>query len=131
MEAASAATRTTMTSPSPYFPTPSLLGLGGLGLLASGLGGMGMGVPGHHAHYATSLISRESSRDDLASMMGDGQIFEYEERFRVDRRKLELLMQGKANEYLLHDFCTLYLPQVGIDLNIINRLEPYAKIHLF
>ncbi len=40
-------------------------------------------------------IVRESSRDDLTSM-GDGQVFEYEDRFRVDRRKLELLMMGKG-----------------------------------
>ena len=43
---------------------------------------------------STSGLSRESSRDDLTSVEG-GQIFEYEERFRVDRRKLELMMIGR------------------------------------
>lgn len=40
---------------------------------------------------------RESSRDDLTSM-GDGIpfSFEFEDWFKVDRRKLELLMQGKS-----------------------------------
>lgn len=41
-----------------------------------------------------SGMSRESSRDDLTSMELD-QVFDYEERFRVDRRKLELLMMGR------------------------------------
>ena len=36
---------------------------------------------------------RESSRDDLTSM-GE-QIFDYEDRFRVDRRKLELMIIGE------------------------------------
>jgi len=40
-------------------------------------------------------MSRESSRDDLASMCE--QQFEYEDRFRVDRRKLELMMLGSAD----------------------------------
>ncbi|XP_040578409.1 protein bicaudal C homolog 1 isoform X2 [Lepeophtheirus salmonis] len=39
-------------------------------------------------------LSRESSRDDLVSISQD-QIFEYEERFRVDRRKLELMILQK------------------------------------
>ncbi|CAB4057421.1 BICC1 [Lepeophtheirus salmonis] len=39
-------------------------------------------------------LSRESSRDDLVSISQD-QIFEYEERFRVDRRKLELMIIQK------------------------------------
>eukprot|EP00095_Tigriopus_kingsejongensis_P007175 maker-scaffold134_size322110-snap-gene-1.12 protein:Tk07175 transcript:maker-scaffold134_size322110-snap-gene-1.12-mRNA-1 annotation:"phosphatidylinositol transfer protein beta isoform" len=45
------------------------------------------------ATTCTTGLSRESSRDDLTSLM-DGRIFDYEERFRVDRRKLELLMLG-------------------------------------
>ena len=46
---------------------------------------------------SSSHLSRESSRDDLTSMSDSvsGQIFDYEERFRVDRRKLELLMIGR------------------------------------
>ncbi len=42
---------------------------------------------------SSGLLSRGSSRDDLTSM-GDscGQVFEYEDRFRVDRKKLEMLM---------------------------------------
>ena len=39
-----------------------------------------------------SGLSRESSRDDINSICE--QQFEYEERFRVDRRKLELMMIG-------------------------------------
>ena len=53
-----------------------------------------------------SGLSRESSRDDLTSMELEQQVFDYEERFRVDRRKLELLIMGRydpidetANEY--------------------------------
>lgn len=41
-----------------------------------------------------SGLSRESSRDDLTSVELE-QVFEYEERFRVDRRKLELLILGR------------------------------------
>ena len=41
-----------------------------------------------------SGLSRESSRDDLTSMELE-QVFDYEERFRVDRRKLELLILGR------------------------------------
>lgn len=42
-----------------------------------------------------SGLSRESSRDDLTSVGLGDQIFDYEDRFRVDRRKLELLMIGR------------------------------------
>lgn len=48
---------------------------------------------GYPVSGPSSGLSRESSRDDLTSM--EGQMFEYEERFRVDRRKLELLMIGR------------------------------------
>ena len=41
-----------------------------------------------------SGLSRESSRDDLTSVELE-QVFEFEERFRVDRRKLELLILGR------------------------------------
>ena len=41
-----------------------------------------------------SGISRESSRDDLTSMELE-HVFDFEERFRVDRRKLELLIMGQ------------------------------------
>jgi hypothetical protein len=41
-----------------------------------------------------SGLSRESSRDDINSICE--QQFEYEERFRVDRRKLELMMIGSG-----------------------------------
>ena len=41
-------------------------------------------------------MSRESSRDDLTSI-GEQQ-FEYEDRFRVDRRKLELMMMGNGGK---------------------------------
>ena len=40
-----------------------------------------------------SGLSRESSRDDLTSV--EGHTFEHEERFRVDRRKLEMMMIGR------------------------------------
>lgn len=58
----------------------------------------------------TSGLSRESSRDDLNSL-GD-QHFEYEERFRVDRRKLELMMlgsEGVGKIYFYSCFNTMYL----------------------
>ena len=48
---------------------------------------------GYPVSGPSSGLSRESSRDDLTSM--EGQIFEFEERFRVDRRKLELMMIGR------------------------------------
>ena len=61
-------------------------------------GGLWKGAGGGYPISGRSSgLSRESSRDDLTSM-GDsmsGQIFDYEERFRVDRRKLELLMIGR------------------------------------
>ncbi len=38
------------------------------------------------------FLFRESSRDDLTSV-GE-QIFDFEDRFRVDRRKLELMIMG-------------------------------------
>ena len=41
-----------------------------------------------------SGLSRESSRDDLTSVELE-QVFDFEERFRVDRRKLELLIVGR------------------------------------
>ena len=41
-----------------------------------------------------SGLSRESSRDDLTSVEFE-QVFDFEERFRVDRRKLELLIVGR------------------------------------
>lgn len=53
---------------------------------------------GHPAPPSSVLSSRESSRDDLTSMGGDfagGQMFECEDRFRVDRRKLELMIMGQ------------------------------------
>ena len=58
-------------------------------------GGGGGGYGGYHA--GGGGMSRDSSRDDLTSMADccGGQIFEFEDRFRVDRRKLELLMMGK------------------------------------
>lgn len=40
-------------------------------------------------------LSRESSRDDINSVCD--QQFEYEERFRVDRQKLEMMMMGSAD----------------------------------
>jgi len=60
-----------------------------------GLGPMGgMGMMGWHDRYARddcgSGLSRESSRDDINSECE--QQFEYEQRFRVDRRKLEMMM---------------------------------------
>ena len=60
--------------------------------------------PPHHGHGMIppllmqgpgSVLSRDSSRDDLTSMGDCGQMFDYEDRFRVDRRKLELLMLGR------------------------------------
>ena len=47
-----------------------------------------------------SGLSRESSRDDINSICE--QQFEYEERFRVDRRKLELMMIGPGGAGQLH-----------------------------
>ncbi len=46
---------------------------------------------------------RESSRDDLTSIMDFGGVFDYEDRFRVDRRKLEMLIMGqsKADRHFL------------------------------
>ena len=41
-----------------------------------------------------SGLSRQSSLDDLTSMETD-QVFDYEDRFRVDRRKLENLILGR------------------------------------
>ena len=41
-----------------------------------------------------SGLSRASSKDDLTSVELE-QVFEFEERFRVDRRKLELLIVGR------------------------------------
>jgi protein bicaudal C len=43
-------------------------------------------------------LSRESSRDDINSVCD--QQFEYEERFRVDRRKLELMIIGSGDSQL-------------------------------
>jgi hypothetical protein len=44
-------------------------------------------------------IFRDSSHDDLTSMCE--QIFDYEDRFRVDRRKLELMILGeRVPDYL-------------------------------
>ena len=54
----------------------------------------GMGMVGWQDRYARddcgSGLSRESSRDDINSECE--QQFEYEQRFRVDRRKLEMMM---------------------------------------
>jgi len=50
---------------------------------------------GYPVSGPSSILSRESSRDDLTSIEGLGQIFEFEDRFRVDRRKLELMMIGR------------------------------------
>lgn len=54
-----------------------------------------------------SGLSRQSSLDDLTSMELE-QVFDYEERFRVDRRKLESLILGRfepiketASDYFL------------------------------
>ena len=61
------------------------------------------GPPGQSDRYSrddgsgrdTGTLSRESSRDDLNSICE--QQFEYEDRFRVDRRKLELMMVGNLD----------------------------------
>ena len=50
--------------------------------------------PSPFAPSAGSGLSRESSRDDLTSVELE-QVFDFEERFRVDRRKLELLILGR------------------------------------
>ena len=41
-------------------------------------------------------LSRESSRDDINSI--SDQQFDFEERFKVDRRKLELMMIGSGGK---------------------------------
>jgi hypothetical protein len=60
-----------------------------------------------------SGLSRDSSRDDLTSVEFD-QVFDYEERFRVDRRKLELLMMGRFDP--IKDMATDYFQRVSFAL---------------
>ena len=57
---------------------------------------------GYPVSGPSSILSRESSRDDLTSMEGLGQMFEFEDRFRVDRRKLELMMIGRYDPIKEH-----------------------------
>merc|ERR1719203_2506702 len=65
----------------------------------------------HRAEEAGSregTVSRESSRDDLASI-GEQQ-FEYEDRFRVDRRKLELMMMGSGD---ITESASVFFEKIG------------------
>ena len=75
-----------------------------------------------------SGLSRESSRDDLTSMELD-QVFDYEERFRVDRRKLELLILGRF-EPIKETACD-YFQRIGDETNTTviwpSRLKVGAK----
>lgn len=74
-------------------------------LFGHGMGAVPFWRPGGYpVSGPSSCLSRESSRDDLASM--EGHIFEYEERFRVDRRKLELMMIGAKHIFTSYDSFT-------------------------
>ena len=62
-----------------------------------------------------SGLSRESSRDDLTSVELE-QVFDFEERFRVDRRKLELLILGRF-EPLENETAAEYFQKVFLNFN--------------
>ena len=62
-----------------------------------------------------SGLSRESSRDDLTSVELE-QVFDFEERFRVDRRKLELLILGRF-EPLENETAVEYFQKVFLNFN--------------
>ncbi|XP_059097133.1 protein bicaudal C homolog 1-like isoform X2 [Tigriopus californicus] len=80
------------------------------------------------ATTCTTSLSRGSSRDDLTSLM-DGRIFEHEERFRVDRRKLELLMLGRFEP--IRESASDYFARIGEETNTTviwpTRLKIGAK----
>ena len=75
----------------------------------------------------SSGLSRGSSRDDLTSV--EGHIFEHEERFRVDRRKLELMMIGKFEP--IKEEAALFFQRIGEKTNTTiiwpSRLKIGAK----
>ena len=79
-----------------------------------------------------SGLSRESSRDDINSECD--QQFEYEQRFRVDRKKLETMMTNSpefgeaAQEFFDRietetDTCVIYHPQAGDDRRESKKVD--------
>ena len=79
-------------------------------------------VSGH-----SSVLSRESSRDDLTSI--EGHTFEHEERFRVDRRKLEMMMVGRFDQ--VKEEASEFFQRIGEQTNTTiiwpSRLKIGAK----
>lgn len=75
-----------------------------------------------------SGLSRESSRDDINSVCD--QQFEYEERFRVDRRKLELMMIGSGDTEF-GEAATAFFEKIGAETETVviwpSRLKIGAK----
>merc|ERR550519_579982 len=73
-----------------------------------------------------SGLSRESSRDDINSECE--QQFEYEQRFRVDRRKLEMMMMGSAD---IGEAATDFFDRIGNETSTCviwpSRLKIGAK----
>ena len=74
-----------------------------------------------------SGLSRTSSHDDLTSV--EGHIFEHEERFRVDRRKLELMMIGRFDP--IKEEASDFFQRIGEETNTTiiwpSRLKIGAK----
>ena len=74
-----------------------------------------------------SGLSRESSRDDINSMDCEQQ-FEYEQRFRVDRRKLELMMMNSPE---FGEVAAEFFDRIGAETNTCviwpSRLKVGAK----
>jgi len=75
-----------------------------------------------------SGMSRESSRDDINSVCD--QQFEYEERFRVDRRKLELMMLGSGDSEF-GEAAAIFFEGIGNETDTVviwpSRLKIGAK----
>ena len=75
----------------------------------------------------SSGLSRESSRDDLTSV--EGHTFEHEERFRVDRRKLEMMMVGRFDQ--VKEEASEFFQRIGEQTNTTiiwpSRLKIGAK----
>ena len=75
----------------------------------------------------SSGLSRASSKDDLTSV--EGHVFEYEERFRVDRRKLELMMIGRFDA--IKEEASVFFQRIGEETNTTiiwpSRLKIGAK----
>ena len=75
-----------------------------------------------------SGLSRQSSLDDLTSMEND-QVFDYEDRFRVDRRKLENLILGRFEpiKETASDFFLRIGSETGTTVIWPSRLKVGAK----